>query len=441
MNGKKIGVISLGCDKNRVDTENMLAFLQADGYVFTGSPSEADVIVVNTCAFIESAKTEAIETILEMSEFKKVGNCKCLVVTGCLPQRYMAEIKEDLPEVDIFLGTASYRDLPKILNEFTGGQIAVANDKDKRDFVSSRVLTTPYHYAYLKIAEGCNNNCTYCAIPSIRGKYTSRDKTEIIEEAKQLIADYGVKEFNIVAQDITRYGLDIYGRVELIPLVDELSKLNIEWIRLLYCYPELVTDELLEFVRDNQKVVKYLDIPMQHISDKILKRMNRRVRKSDLVALIDRIRRICPSLTIRTTFIVGFPDESEEDFNELYDFVKASRFDRCGFFAYSCEENTPASTFDNQIEDSVKNARVAKLYELQNDIMLEKAQNVIGKTCKIIYEDIDYDNQLFIGRTAADAPEIDRLVYFTADKPLDIGEFYNVEIVDTDGIDLIGELR
>lgn len=441
MEGKRIGIISLGCDKNRVDTENMLAFLQADGYEFTGNPADADIIIVNTCAFIESAKTEAIETIFEMSEYKKSGNCKCLVVTGCLPQRYMSEIKAEMSEVDIFLGTASYRDLPAILKKFTGEQLAVANDKDQRDFTRERVLTTPYHYAYLKIAEGCSNNCTYCAIPSIRGKYTSREKGEIIAEAQDLIVKYGVKELNIVAQDITRYGIDIYGQYELIPLVNELSKLNVEWIRLLYCYPELVTTQLLEFVRDNKKVVKYLDIPMQHVSDKILKRMNRRVRKSDLTELIANIRRICPDLTLRTTFIVGFPDETEEDYNELYEFVKENRFDRCGFFAYSCEENTPASCFDNQVEDNIKKSRVERLYELQNGIMLEKAKNCVGGEYTVVYEDIDYDNQLFVGRMASDAPEIDRLVYFTADRPIDIGEFYNVKIIDTDGIDLIGELK
>lgn len=438
---KKIGIVSLGCDKNRVDTENMLAFLQKDGYTFTGDPADADIILVNTCAFIDSAKKESIDTILEMSEYKETGKCKCLIVSGCLPQRYMDEIKDDLKEVDIFLGTAGYKELPQLLRQFNGNQIANANDKNKREeFDGERVLTTPPHYAYVKIAEGCNNNCTYCAIPSIRGKYTSRKIEDIVAEVKSLIAEYGVKELNIVAQDITRYGQDIYGEIKLIDLLEELSKLDVEWIRLLYCYPELVTDELLQYMANNPKIVKYIDIPMQHASSTILRRMNRHVKREYLVDLVARMRRIVPDIAIRTTFIVGFPGETVEDFQSLLEFVKESRFDKCGFFAYSREDGTPAYSFENQVDENIKAERVSELYAVQEAIMVEKAQECVGKVFDVIYEEVDYDNQCFLGRTDKDAPEVDRVVYFTASEPVDVGNIYKIKIIDTAGIDLIGEL-
>ncbi len=436
----KIGVISLGCDKNRVDTEHMLAFLQKDGYTFTGDPSDADIIVINTCAFIESAKKESVDTILEMSEHKTTGKCKCLIVSGCLTQRYMDELKDDLTEVDIFLGTAGYKDLPELLAKFNGERVAVANDLNKREeFNGERVLTTPYHYAYVKIAEGCDNNCTYCAIPAIRGAYTSRKIEDITSEVQGLITSYGVKELNIVAQDITRYGEDIYGEIKLIELLDELSKLNVKWIRLLYCYPELVTDRLLEYIASNPKIVKYIDIPMQHASSRVLKRMNRHITHEQLVSLIERVRCICPDMAIRTTFIVGFPDESEQDFATLAKFIQDSKFDKCGFFAYSREEGTPAYNLDGQLDEQIKADRVEKLYAIQEGIMAEKCKAMIGKVVEVIYEDIDYDNECFIGRTKTDAPEIDGVVYFTSADPLDIGEIYSVTILSTNGVDLIGE--
>lgn len=436
-------MVSLGCDKNRIDTENMLAFLQDEGYTFTGDPSDADVIVVNTCAFIDSAKQESIDTILEMADYKQTGNCKCLVVSGCLSQRYMDDLVEDMPEVDIFLGTANYRELPKMLNNFlkTPSKIAIKNDKNKRDFTSERVLTTPYHYAYLKIAEGCNNNCTYCAIPSIRGKYTSRPMEDIVAEAKDIVEKYSVKELNVVAQDITRYGKDIYGDVKLIELLNELEKVDCRWIRLLYCYPELVTEELLQKIASSDKIVKYIDIPMQHASSAILKRMNRHVKQEYLVELVKKIRKIVPSIAIRTTFIVGFPGETEEDFAILYNFVRDSKFDRCGFFAYSREDGTPAYNFEGQIDEQVKQERVAKLYALQEGIMQEKAQSLVGKVVNVMYEEVDFEQSCFVGRLAEDAPEIDRVVYFTADNNyVEVGEMYSVKITDVCGIDLKGEL-
>lgn len=439
----KVGVISLGCDKNRIDTENMLAFLKEEGYTFTGNPSDADIIVVNTCAFIESAQQESIQTILEMADYKQTGHCKCLVVSGCLSQRFMDELKTEMPEVDIFLGTANYRELPNILKQFENNhsKIAINNDINKRDWTNSRVLTTPYHYAYLKIAEGCSNNCTYCAIPKIRGKFTSRPMEDIVEEAKQIIAEYGVKEINVVAQDITRYGKDLYGEPRLVALLCELEKLDCEWIRLLYCYPELVTDELIDKIANSKKIVNYIDIPMQHASDKILKRMNRHVRQAQMQELIDKLRNRIPSICIRTTFIVGFPGETEEDFECLAEFVGKNKFDKCGFFAYSREEGTAAYYFENQVAEEVKEQRVSKLYALQESIMAQKAEDMVGKECKVISEGVDFEKQCFVGRTAEDAPEIDRLVYFTSDKAVDVGEIYNVKITKTIGLDLEGEVK
>ncbi len=288
----KIGLVSLGCDKNRIDSENMLAYLQKDGYELTGDPQQAEIIIVNTCGFIDSAKQEAIDTILEMSEYKK-DKCRFLVVTGCLAQRYMQDIADEFPEVDMILGTANYHNMPLYIKNMVDGrgQRCYVNDKDDRHFSSERVLTTPYHYAYLKIAEGCDNKCTYCAIPGIRGKYTSRKIEDIVEEAKTLVGEYGIKELIIVAQDVSRYGLDLYGEIKLIELLQELSKLDVEWIRLLYLYPELVSERLIEYMAGNPKICKYLDIPCQHISDGVLKLMNRRVRKADIVELINMIRK------------------------------------------------------------------------------------------------------------------------------------------------------
>ncbi|MDE7209110.1 MAG: 30S ribosomal protein S12 methylthiotransferase RimO, partial [Clostridia bacterium] len=345
----KIGLISLGCDKNRIDSENMLAYLQDDGYELTGEPSEADIIIINTCGFIDSAKQEAIDTILEMAEYKK-DKCKYLIVTGCLAQRYMQELEKEFPEVDMFLGTANYHKLPILIKNMVGGQgeKCYVNDKDDRKFSSKRVLTTPYHYAYLKIAEGCDNKCTYCAIPNIRGKYTSRKIEDVVEEAKSLIKDYGIKELIIVAQDVSRYGIDLYGEIRLIDLLKELSRLDVEWIRLLYLYPEQVTEELIEYMAGNPKICKYVDIPCQHVSNKILKLMNRKVTKEQIVDLVDMIRRH-GDFTIRSTFIVGFPREEQEDFEELKEFISTARLDRCGFFAYSLEDGTPASRLDGQI--------------------------------------------------------------------------------------------
>lgn len=437
----KIGLVSLGCDKNRIDSENMLAYLQMDGYELTGDPQQAEIIIVNTCGFIDSAKQEAIDTILEMSEYKK-DKCRFLVVTGCLAQRYMQDIADEFPEVDMILGTANYHNMPLYIKNMVDGrgQRCYVNDKDDRHFSSERVLTTPYHYAYLKIAEGCDNKCTYCAIPGIRGKYTSRKIEDIVEEAKTLVSEYGVKELIIVAQDVSRYGLDIYGEIKLIELLQELSKLDVEWIRLLYLYPELVSERLIEYIAGNPKICKYLDIPCQHISDGMLKLMNRRVRKADIVELINMIRKH-GDFTIRSTFIVGFPRESGQDFEELKEFLTWAKLDRCGFFAYSMEDGTPASRLDGQIDEDVKLARQEELYALQEAIMAEKMQERVDSVVDVIYEGIDYDLQMFYGRTQYDAPEIDTRVYFTADVPLDIGKIYKVKIDEVDGDDYFGHVE
>ena len=437
----KIGLVSLGCDKNRIDSENMLAYLQKDGYELTGDPQQAEIIIVNTCGFIDSAKQEAIDTILEMSEYKK-DKCRFLVVTGCLAQRYMQDIADEFPEVDMILGTANYHNMPLYIKNMVDGrgQRCYVNDKDDRHFSSDRVLTTPYHYAYLKIAEGCDNKCTYCAIPGIRGKYTSRKIEDIVEEAKTLVSEYGVKELIIVAQDVSRYGLDLYGEIKLIELLQELSKLDVEWIRLLYLYPELVSERLIEYMAGNPKICKYLDIPCQHISDSVLKLMNRRVRKADVVELINMIRKH-GDFTIRSTFIVGFPRESQQDFEELKEFLTWAKLDRCGFFAYSMEDGTPASRLDGQIDEDVKLARQEELYALQEAIMAEKMQERVDSVVDVIYEGIDYDLQMFYGRTQYDAPEIDTRVYFTADVPLDIGKIYKVKIDEVDGDDYFGHVE
>ncbi len=437
----KIGLVSLGCDKNRIDSENMLAYLQKDGYELTGDPQQAEIIIVNTCGFIDSAKQEAIDTILEMSEYKK-DKCRFLVVTGCLAQRYMQDIADEFPEVDMILGTANYHNMPLYIKNMVDGrgQRCYVNDKDDRHFSSERVLTTPYHYAYLKIAEGCDNKCTYCAIPGIRGKYTSRKIEDIVEEAKTLVGEYGIKELIIVAQDVSRYGLDLYGEIKLIELLQELSKLDVEWIRLLYLYPELVSERLIEYMAGNPKICKYLDIPCQHISDGVLKLMNRRVRKADIVELINMIRKH-GDFTIRSTFIVGFPRESQQDFEELKEFLTWAKLDRCGFFAYSMEDGTPASRLDGQIDEDVKLARQEELYALQEAIMAEKMQEKVDSVVDVIYEGIDYDLQMFYGRTQYDAPEIDTRVYFTADVPLDIGKIYKVKIDEVDGDDYFGHVE
>lgn len=437
----KIGTVSLGCDKNRIDTENMLAYLQEDGFELTQDPEQAEIIIVNTCAFIESAKTESIDTIFEMAAYKKMGKCKYLVVTGCLPQRYMKELYSQMPEVDLFVGTASYTKLPQYIKELvkTGKRNYYENDINERYFSKKRVLTTPQHFAYVKIAEGCNNHCTYCAIPAIRGKYTSRDIDDIVDEVNDLINRFDIKEIVLVAQDVSIFGQDKYNSKKIVDLLEKLCKTKIAWIRLLYLYPENITDELLDFMATHDKVCKYLDIPLQHVSNKILKLMNRHLQKSDIERLFDRIESY-KCFTIRSTFIVGFPQEDEKDFEELVEFIKSGRIDRCGFFAYSQEEGTAAARLKGQIAQDIKLERQAKLYKLQQKVMRSRMASNNGRELDVIYEGIDYDRQMFVGRSKSDAPEIDTKVFFTSDTPVDIGSIYKVKIEKVEGLDYIGKV-
>lgn len=431
----KIGTISLGCDKNRVDTEKMLARLLGRGHTFVDREDDADVIVVNTCAFIDSAKTESIDEILSAVEYKKKNGTK-IVVTGCLPQRYKGDLKEALPEVDLFLGTGDYDMLCDYLDGLTVSESKLYCSLDK--YCSKRVLTTPYHYAYLKIADGCDNHCTYCAIPSIRGKYRSEKIEDLVSEAKSL-ADEGVKELILVAQDVTRYGTDLYGKKSLTVLLDELSKLDFYRIRLMYLEPEMVDDELIDYVANNEKIAKYMDVPFQHIDSRLLKLMGRHTDEEYTKNLVNKIK--AKGIKIRSSFIVGFPSEGEKEFEELYDFIRDYEIDYAGFFEYSLEEGTPAEKLGGRVDDDVKAKRCESLRELQERIIMKAADGYVGKTVNVLYEDIDYDNQMFVGRADFQAPDIDNVVRFTSDTPLNVGEIYSVEITGRIGMDLLGRVK
>lgn len=436
---KKLGVISLGCDKNRVDTENALAYFADAGYTAVADLSEADVILVNTCGFIDPAKQESIDAVLEAAAYKKSGRCSVLAVSGCLAQRYGADLQEGIPEIDVLAGTERYADLPAAVERALAGERVqpLTNDINDRSFTSRRVLTTPAHYAYLRIAEGCSNRCTYCAIPYIRGNYTSRPLEELVAEAGELVDGWGVKELILVAQDVTRYGTD-GGRKQLIPLLERLSALDVRWIRLLYLYPEQVDDELIDYIASNDKICKYVDIPLQHINDKILKRMGRRVNGEQIRALVKKLRD--KGIFTRSTFIVGFPGEGEEEFEELLAFLKEARFYACGFFAYSKEEGTPAAKLPGQVGARVKAARRKRAYAVQSAVSAEDKEKLIGRTFDTVYEDIDYDRQTFRGRTAFQTPDVDGVTYFTSGVPVDAGGVYRVKITGVCGEDLIGEV-
>lgn len=432
----KIGAISLGCDKNRVDTEKMLSRLVGGGHTLVGSEEEADVIIVNTCAFIDKAKEESIDEILSAIAAKNAGKGKKVIVTGCLAQRYADTLKEEFPEVDAILGIADYDAILKTIEDVEDGE-KVLNCANLDAFYSDRVLTTPYHYAYLKIADGCSNHCTYCAIPSIRGKYRSEKLEDLIREAKKL-SDDGVKELILVAQDVTRYGTDFDGKPHLIELLDRLSKLDFAWIRLLYLYPEMVDDALIEYVKNNDKIAKYMDIPLQHVDDDVLKRMNRRTNEKSIRELIAKLKNA--GIAVRTTFICGFPGETQEQFEKLEKFVKEVKFDYAGFFAYSREEGTPADKLDGHLDESVKEGRANKLRAIQEKIIKSRNKELVGSKIKVIYDDIDYDRQKFVGRSQTQAPDIDNVTLFESDEEVKIGEFYDVEITGSDGIDLVGKV-
>ena len=434
--------VSLGCDKNLVDTEVMLGLLAKNGHQMVDSEEMADVIVVNTCCFIHDAKEESIQTILEMAEYKKEGSLKALIVTGCLAQRYKQEILDEIEEVDAVLGTTSYDKIVDAIEDALKGKKTLElTDLDALPVVDSkRVMTTGGHFAYLKIAEGCDKHCTYCIIPKIRGNFRSVPMERLLKEAEELVSQ-GVKELILVAQETTLYGKDIYGEKSLHRLLKELCKIKgLYWIRILYCYPEEIYDELIQVIKEEDKICKYLDLPIQHASDAILKRMGRRTSKAQLVEIIEKLRREIPDITLRTTLITGFPGETEEQHEELMAFVDELEFDRLGVFTYSPEEDTPAATMPDQIEESVKEDRQADLMELQQEIAFELAEEMIGKEVLVMIEGKVADENAYVGRTYKDAPNVDGLIFVESDELMMSGDFAKVRVTGALDYDLIGEL-
>ena len=442
----KVGFVSLGCSKNRIDTEVMLHTLLEAGYEVTGDETEADVVIINTCAFIESAKKEAIDNILDIAWLKENKDLKGIVVCGCLAERYGKEILEELPEVDAIVGVGG---LPKIAEAveaaynagFRNKKLPAQNkyccldDKNTMPLGGDRVVTTPEYTAYIKVAEGCDNHCTYCVIGNIRGKFRSRPIEDIVAEAKTL-EELGVKELNIVAQDTSRYGFDIYGEYSLAKLVRALTnETNIPWIRLLYCYPDKITDELCEEFATNDRLVKYIDMPIQHISDSVLDRMNRHGGSEVIKDAISRLRAACPEIVLRTTVL-----ETDENFEELCEFIKEAKFDRLGAFTYSAEEGTPAAEMDDQIDEQVKQDRYDLVMRLQGDFSAEKNEEKLGKTVDVICEGYDMVSEIYYGRSASDAPEIDGKIYFSSDRGVEEGEFVKVTIGNVLDYDLLGDL-
>ena len=437
----KVGMVSLGCAKNQVDGEVLMASLKNAGYELCDDAALADVAIVNTCGFIESAKAESIEEILELVTLKKEGRIKKIVVTGCLSERYQEQIRKEIPEVDAAVGIGANGEIAEIIGQVMAGETPeVFPDKEKMPLCGDRELSTPSYFAYLKIAEGCDNRCTYCAIPLIRGGYRSRSMESIVEEAEKLAAG-GAKELIVIAQDTSRYGLDLYGELKLPELLRRLCTIDgVRWIRLLYCYPDTITDELLDVMAREEKIVKYIDLPLQHASGRVLRAMNRRGDRESLTQLIAHMREKIPGLILRTTLITGFPGETEEDFAELSQFVQDVRFDRLGCFAYSQEEGTPAAELPDQVEEDVKNHRAEIIMEQQMEIMQQKGEDMIGKAVTVLTEGFDRYAECYFGRTAADSPDIDGKVFFTAagNKPY-FGQFVKVRIDDCIDCDLTGQ--
>lgn len=437
MNKLKIGMINLGCDKNRIDTEIMLSSLK-DNFEIVNDPKISDIIVVNTCGFIEASKQESIDTILEMAKYKEKNNCKILIATGCLTQRYGKELTELMPEIDIMLGVNNYDKLNESIISFLNNnkKVILCDKENSKVNQGERILTTGKSCAYVRIAEGCNNNCTYCIIPQIRGRYRSRKIEDIIEEVKSL-AKNGVKEIILIAQDTTKYGIDIYGEKKLPELLRKLSIINeLDWIRILYCYPEDITEELINEIAVNDKICKYLDIPIQHISNNILKAMRRKSTKELINSNIQKLRERISNICLRTSIIVGFPGETEEDFQELKDFVKDIKFDKLGVFKYSQEEGTPAANMEKQIDEEVKEKRENELMIIQQEISKEKNLKKIGKTYKVLVE--GYDDMMWYGRSYEMAPEIDGQILFSSEQNIEIGSIVEVKITSALEYDLIG---
>lgn len=437
----KIGMVSLGCSKNLVDSERMLYKFRKRGYELVTEPGLSDIAVVNTCGFIQSAKEEAIETILELVKLKEEGTIKKIVVTGCLSERYQQEMADEFPEIDAVVGIGDQKDIIDILDHVLANERVVHfDDKINLPVTGERIISTLPFFAYLKIAEGCNNCCTYCAIPKIRGPYRSVPMDDVLEEAKWL-AENGVTEIIVIAQDTTRYGEDLYGKSKLPELLEKLCGIDgLKWIRVLYCYPERITDELLEVIANQEKIVKYMDIPIQHCNGEILKRMNRRGDRQFLTELMKRIRNKVPDIVIRTTLITGFPGETQEQFEELAEFVKDMRFDRLGCFAYSQEEGTAAAYFDGQLDEEIKTHRADIIMEQQQLISEEKNSEKMDGVFEAVVEGFDKWAECYFGRTAGDAPDIDGKIFFTSDEKLEIGQYVTVKITDTLDYDLIGEV-
>ena len=438
----KILFISLGCDKNLVDTEVMLGMLASRGYEMTNDEQEADIIVINTCCFIHDAKEESIQNILEMAEYKKNGSAKALIVTGCMAERYRQEILDEIPEVDEVLGTTAYDRILDAVDAALAGQHEVMTaDLDALPLPETkRLVTTGGHFAYLKIAEGCDKHCTYCIIPKIRGNFRSVPMERLLKEAQDL-AEQGVKELILVAQETTLYGKDLYGEKSLPKLLRALCKISgIRWIRILYCYPEEITDELIQVMKEEPKICHYLDLPIQHANDTILKRMGRRTSKQELINIVQKLRKEIPDICLRTTLITGFPGETQEQHEEVMEFIDTLEFDRLGAFTYSPEEDTPAATFEDQIDEEVKEDRQADIMELQQEIAFDKAEDMIGREVLVMIEGKVADENAYVGRTYRDAPNVDGLIFINTDVELISGDFAKVKVTGALDYDLIGEL-
>ncbi|MFV0519910.1 MAG: 30S ribosomal protein S12 methylthiotransferase RimO [Lachnospirales bacterium] len=440
----KIAFVSLGCDKNLVDSEIMLGIINENGYTIIDDEYLADIIIINTCGFILDATQEGIDNVLQLASYKKEGKCKGLIVTGCMVQRYKEELFKELPEVDAVLGTSDFEEIANVIKRVEKGEkVSIVSDGNKELSETSahkRMITTPPHFSFLKIAEGCDNRCTYCIIPYLRGDYRSRTIESLVQEAKILV-EKGVRELVLVAQDTALYGKDIYGKPSLHILLKKLSSIEeLKWIRILYAYPEHIDNNLIEEIKINDKVLKYLDMPVQHSEDKILKRMARRSNRKSLVDLISNIRKEIPEIIFRTTIIVGFPDESEEDFEGLINFIEEVQFDKVGVFTYSQEDGTPAATFDNQIDEDVKIERKDKLMQVQTHISARKMENHIGKELEIVVDGYMSDEEVFVGRGYMDTYEIDGLVFFKADYEILSGTFVKVKITGASDYDLTGDL-
>lgn len=440
MNALNIGIVSLGCAKNLVDTEAMLGILGHKGFRIVADPQEADVIIVNTCAFIDTAKEESIQTILEMAAYKD-KRCRLLIVSGCMAERYHDEILAELPEVDAVVGTGDYHKIAEVIaRAYAGEKVVLFGHMNEALPEEVRMLSTPGYMAYIKIADGCDNHCTYCIIPKLRGKYRSRPMEHIVEEAAALAAG-GVRELVVIAQDTSRYGIDLYGAYRLPELLRRLCAIDgLHWVRVLYVYPEVITDELIDVFQTEKKLVPYMDIPIQHSDSAVLKRMGRHLTHEQLTELLAKLRRKLPNLVLRTTVIAGFPGETEEQFNALLSFVKEMRFDRLGAFAYSQEEGTPAAQLPDQLPDEVKAARAEQILAAQAVISDEMQQAKIGTTAEALVEGYDEESLMYFGRTQGDAPEVDNTIYFAAERELLPGEFVQVEILNADTYELIGQV-